>query len=235
MKKTTIGAVLLLSLSPHSAEAQRTITVKAPALSDLYSRYDVAGVRLGMPAEDAQAILVRGGFSLRDPKYDRTSGCDWACSVDKAVASRQSRTTWRQSEDVKFIHMVGPRGQVVEVDFAPSPNGQIVQMVRYAIPRSQITLDSFKQQVSRKYGPLRGSLAKILYCFDVEPECVDGSNSPNVFPSIAEIGKGLSITYTPGYYYNFTLKEGSYLRDRRIKQLSQAVEALAPRDAQAAF
>lgn len=207
-------------------------TINGYSIDALRGRYDISGIKLGMSFDQVAGAIKNSGFGMSDSHSNMTFTQDWSTLVDHEVAKRQSRAPHADNPAVLFLHLDGPRGQAIEVDFAASPQGQIVKRVRYSIPTSQITEDAFNKQAAEKWGASRRSSP--LYCFEREPEC--GGGMSNYLPYVSSSANDMKIERAnDGPTFHLTLHEGQYLMGLREKQLASAVEAGAPRDAKAGF
>lgn len=221
----------LFAIAALTVPVQAQQTFRLAPLSQQVMRYDIAGIRLGMSIPEALAQAKQRQFSVFDSKSDIRTGCNFQCNVLKSAAARRGVNPKLPPEEMKFVHMTGPREQMLEIVFSPSPRGQIVSEVRYGIRGDQITEADFVKQADAKYAIKYG----LFYCFEQEPRCNRGVSSEYFYmPHVSRTGVTMSMMPN-GNYRLLSLSEGKLLQDARAKQIAAAIDAAAPMDAKPAF
>ena len=224
----TVGLPLIAWAIPCPAQS-----VRYPSNEALNSRFDVAGVRLGMLYSQALAELTKRGYShSSDPRFEEEQACDWNCTVSSALSPRNGSPV-SKGLGVSFIHLNGPDKQSVEVNFAPSPQGQVVTRVAYVIGGDRISETAFKAKANQKYGV--GKKGDIWYCSIEEPDCEGGDNNGNLYPSVDRSAGFRLSKPNPGGYHHLVLHEGQILKARRKKVLVDTIDRLTPQNAKPNF
>ncbi len=124
-----------------SGEAQ------APKQATSAANLKVAGLRLGMTAEDARLDLARTGW-----KVDVSPGEDWAAVVDHE-AKRQKNVFPIEEPKNGVAFLNATKGdETLSVEFQPTRAGDAVKLVKYAAPAAGRTADQIGAELTRRYG-----------------------------------------------------------------------------------
>ncbi len=110
--------------------------------------FDIAGVRPGMKAAEAVAILERGGWAIETHKGD-----SWNEAVERAVDRRLDRMTGMYTPQTGVEGYRGTKSEEsVSVSITPSPDGGRVGQISYHAPQAGRSDQQIRADVIRRYG-----------------------------------------------------------------------------------
>lgn len=125
------------SVAEQKATAQTGVT--ATALT-------VAGVRIGMPATDVQAALVRDGW-----KVETFPGYDWATSVEEQKRQQHGASSFDLPRTGLATIQASKGDESLIVEFRPVPSGSEVKVVKYEAPMAGRTGAQLRAQLTQRY------------------------------------------------------------------------------------
>lgn len=183
IKITTIPAMLLLAVSGTASapcEAQSVKTAPKPT-----KLLDVAGIRPGMKAADAVAILRRTGWTVTaDP------GNSWAEVVEEAVARRRNQIPPTSARSGVYDYNGVKGEETVRVNIVPTPDGGRVGVVGYRAPEAGRSYAQIRAEVIARYGPsIYGPRQGVL----IAPQGKDGATM-----SLEVDSTGMHLMLLPG-------------------------------------
>ncbi len=222
MKVISIAALTASSAALAAPPQQaRPTAVGAPARAGVMSM-DVAGVRLGMPLEQATAALRDAGYLCHDQGMREQSFAD---AVAKEVDKRRGRAEFFDKDTaVAEITCDGRGGEQLSIFFAQPAGGSVVDELSLHLPGDRFATADVMRQVETKYGrPTVGTVRSGKWC-DPGYRCGQGglSDGPIIF---TDIGTNATISAMRG------------LRASKADDAAVMAEAdrIAPKSARAAF
>ncbi len=183
IKTMTIPAMLLLAVSgtasvPSVAQPQKTALNTVKAL-------DIAGIRPGMKATDAVALLQRTGWTVNaDP------GNSWLEVVEEAVARRRNEIPPTSAQSGVYNYNAAKGEETVRVNIVPTPDGGRVGVVGYRAPEAGRSYAQIRAEVIARYGPsIYGPRQGVL----IAPQGKDGATM-----SLEVDSAGMHLMLLPG-------------------------------------
>lgn len=143
------------------AEAQRPSTSPAPARG--VAAMDVAGVRLGMGREAAQAAATAASY--RCERFGNTPSFEE--QVGRLVSERRGEKVpfFGPRSGTMQLNCTGPAGESLRVDFAQVGTGDVVDNIVFRADPGRVDQTAMRRQVAAKYGtPTVGNAAYGTWC-----------------------------------------------------------------------
>lgn len=198
---------------------------------------DVAGVRLGMSAEEARAALTRAGYSV-PASNGVTYGPSFAASV-RAEAARRRTGGYAQpamtDRVTTGLEAYGPNREAISIGLTALPaGGSSVTGVHLRIPPEVMKGDAFLRQATAKYGRPDGGrdMGMTLAWCTAPLKSVCGSISP--FQRRPDALPNLTAS-TVLNDNTIRLRDGTDQGRAREQAYAAAVERAAPTTERAAF
>ena len=183
IKTTTIPTMLLLAIGgtisvPSAAQPAKTAPRPGETL-------DIAGIRPGMKAADAVALLRRAGWTVTaDP------GNSWAEVVEEAVARRRNQIPPTSARSGVYNYNGVKGEETVRVNIVPTPDGGRVGVVGYRAPEAGRSYAQIRAEVIARYGPsIYGPRQGVL----IAPQGKDGATM-----SLEVDSTGMHLMLLPG-------------------------------------
>lgn len=141
---TAMSALALLAACGSASVAEREAAAQT---REAAKPLTIAGLRIGMSATEAQAVLVRGGW-----KVETSAGEDWAATVDREA--KRQRDVFPIEEPKNGIAVLNARNgdETLIVEFRPMPTGDVVKLVKYAAPAAGRTPEQIAAEMTKRYG-----------------------------------------------------------------------------------
>lgn len=177
-----IATVMLLTISgtvSAPCEAQSVKTAPKPT-----KLLDIAGIRPGMRATDAVALLRRTGWTVSaDP------GNSWLEVVEEAVARRRNEIPPTSARSGVYDYNAAKGEETVRVNIVPTPDGGRVGLVQYRAPQAGRSHEQIRAEVIARYGPsIYGPRQRVL----IAPQGKDGETM-----SLEVDSTGMRLTLSP--------------------------------------
>lgn len=177
-----IATVMLLTISgtvSAPCEAQSVKTAPKPT-----KLLDIAGIRPGMKATDAVALLRRTGWTVSaDP------GNSWLEVVEEAVARRRNEIPPTSARSGVYDYNAAKGEETVRVNIVPTPDGGRVGLVQYRAPQAGRSHEQIRAEVIARYGPsIYGPRQRVL----IAPQGKDGETM-----SLEVDSTGMRLTLSP--------------------------------------
>jgi len=187
--KFMIAAIAAAMTVTPTARAQTARTGLGP------SGLDVAGVRLGMPIEEARTALAAAAYACRPFGNE----ADFASRVAAEVKSRTgARGPVPYTTGTMQLDCRGPNGEGLGVTFAQVRTGSVVDGYSLNIDGRTVDLPAVRRQLTARYGrPTIGDGMRGSWC-DAGYRCGEGmvfSEGPTV---IIETSTAIAINATRG-------------------------------------
>ena len=221
---------IALDAAEPSAQEKATASVAATA-GDVQTlatspgdMRDVAGIRIGMTAEQAAAAAGRSGYHRTDTGNQQS----WASKVRRQEETRGLPKLYpAQNAEVLGSEKYERTGsQNLVVEYTATPRGQFVYSVRYSVKMAETPWDTMRAQTRAKYGrPGYSTANSLVFCLPGETKC--DSFGLYVLPSVV-------LEMLPGSSW-LTLSQGSRYRDAYQAAVNAEVERLHPRNGRPAF
>lgn len=145
MTKITASAALALLTACGSASvaeqeaAAQTRTASAPLT--------IAGIRIGMGAQEVQATLARSGW-----KIETSAGEAWAATVDHEAKRQRGVFPVEEPKNGVAVLNATKGDERLIVEFQPMPTGDAVKLVKYVAPAAGRTPDEIAAEMVKRYG-----------------------------------------------------------------------------------
>lgn len=239
MRVTALSAMMLATVSADAQDDSKGIAgagtidvgeASAGAGSHWVKVADqnVAGVKLGMTADQARDKLRSLGFT---PRGDDSSQDAFAELVRRGAEKRRgeaSSPSGAQQTVASKTVVDGSQGERIEVWYASLRTEPVVNQVIYTIPAERMSAEIFAVGIKVKYGKATaGSPRNALFCTAGETACRNYS-SPLLPYMEVQIG---SATAT----HRIELSSGQQVTEQRQSELAAAIEAAAPANAKPSF
>lgn len=217
MTKTFSLFLLASATSGSLAHAQPAGSARSPL------RMDVAGVRLGMAFEQAQAALKAASYACTP----FSKGLTFAQQVEEEVAKRRGeRRRFRTNEGGPMqLNCKGPNQEHLRIDFAELRSGAVVDDFRLLVAQAVVNGASLRSQLAAKYGkPTMGDEQSGIWC---EPgfRC----NGAGVY------SEGPAISINTQFGLDIMATRGGRARKADEADVMAAADAIAPKKTKAAF
>ena len=186
-----LAAVLALLSTGISLAAQPQRSVAAPARGVM--AMDVAGIRLGMSKEAAQAAAAAASY--RCETFGGMSSFEE--KVQLLVLQRRGERVpaFGPSSGTMQLNCKGPNGEGMRVDFAQVRAGDVVHDILLRVDAQRVDQAAMRRQVAAKYGPPSIGEATVSAWCDPGQRCstfLPGSETP--YPRLAvEMQDGMHI------------------------------------------
>ncbi|MGT2515148.1 hypothetical protein ACVOMT_13770 [Sphingomonas panni] len=129
IKTMMIPTMLLLAVS-GTASVPSVAQPLETALNSVKT-FDIAGIRPGMKAADAVALLRRTGWTVSaDP------GNSWLEVVEEAVARRRNEIPPTSARSGVYAYNAAKGEETVRANIVPTPDGGRVGLVQYRAPQA---------------------------------------------------------------------------------------------------
>lgn len=145
MTKITASAALALLTACGSASvaeqeaAAQTRTASAPLT--------IAGIRIGMGAQEVQATLARSGW-----KIETSAGEAWAATVDHEAKRQRGVFPVEEPKNGVAVLNATKGDERLIVEFQPMPTGDAVKLVKYVAPAAGRTPEEIGAEMVKRYG-----------------------------------------------------------------------------------
>ena len=185
------AAAVALVATPGAYAAQPQHLAAAPARGVM--TMDVAGIRLGMSKQAAQAAAATASY--RCETFGGMSSFEE--KVQLLVLQRRGERVpaFAPSSGTMQLNCTGPNGETMRVDFAQLRGGDVVHDILLRVDAQRVDQAAMGRQVAAKYGPPSISDAKVSAWCDPGQRCstfLPGSETP--YPRLAvEMQDGMHI------------------------------------------
>ncbi|MEA3051894.1 MAG: hypothetical protein QOG72_797 [Sphingomonadales bacterium] len=142
------GTLLLSSALLLSACGASDATAKDPkeAVSSTNRAYSVAGIELGMTADQVKSAALKAGYRLSS----ETPGRDWALELESAASgpSPHFGNPLRGIRSQEFAK----DGQMITVSYLAMPQRYVAWSVSYSAGPAIVSLDNAVNEMTKRYG-----------------------------------------------------------------------------------
>lgn len=141
---TAMTAFALLAACGSASVAERNAAAETRSTEKPLT---IAGLRIGTPVKEAQAVLARDGW-----KVQTSPGEDWAATVDHEM--KRQRDVFPIEEPRNGVALLEARkgDETLIVEFNPTQSGDLVKLVRYAAPAAGRTPEQLAAELTKRYG-----------------------------------------------------------------------------------